>query len=222
MGFNFMSLFVEQPSADNNQKESVAVNQPAPQISVTPSAATNTAAPVPAVNKETTQVNQEILDKLCAHIENFNLPGPDYIELRKAANSEGMMTIPDESVRLQAAFATLKSMHHNFSKDTVLKSIDTYVAELRKQNDIAKAQIESKRKSEVEDRKKEIKEKEKRIEELQQEILSINNELSVMKEDVSATDAECDKNLMEFEFAVNLIISNLESDKVKIVEKLVE
>ena len=42
-----------------------------------------------------------------------------------------------------------------------------------------------------------------------------------MKEDVSATDAECDKNLMEFEFAVNLIISNLESDKVKIAEKLV-
>lgn len=222
MGFNFMSLFVEQPSADNNQKESVAANPPTPQISVTPSVVTNTSVPVPTVNKETTQVNQEILDKLCAHIENFNLPGPDYIELRKAANSEGMMTIPDESVRLQAAFATLKSMHHNFSKDTVLKSIDTYVAELRKQNDIAKAQIESKRKSEVEDRKQEIKEKEKRIEELQQEILSINNELSVMKEDVSATDAECDKNLMEFEFAVNLIISNLESDKVKIVEKLVE
>lgn len=221
MGFNFMSLFVEQPSVDNNQKESVAANLPTPQISVTPSVVTNAAVPVPTVNKETTQANQEILDKLCAHIENFNLPGPDYIELRKAANSEGMMTIPDESVRLQAAFATLKSMHPNFSKDTVLKSIDTYVAELRKQNDIAKAQIESKRKSEVEDRKKEINEKEKRIEELQQEILSITNELSVMKEGVSATDAECDKNLMEFELAVNLIISNLESDKVKIAEKLV-
>lgn len=216
-----MSLFVEQPSVDNNQKESVAANLPTPQISVTPSVVTNAAVPVPTVNKETTQANQEILDKLCAHIENFNLPGPDYIELRKAANSEGMMTIPDESVRLQAAFATLKSMHPNFSKDTVLKSIDTYVAELRKQNDIAKAQIESKRKSEVEDRKKEINEKEKRIEELQQEILSITNELSVMKEGVSATDAECDKNLMEFELAVNLIISNLESDKVKIAEKLV-
>ena len=221
MGFNFMSLFVEQPSADNNQKESVAANPSTPQISVTPSVVTNTTVPVTTVNKETTQVNQEILDKLCAHIENFNLPGPDYIELRKAANSEGMMTIPDESVRLQAAFATLKSMHPNFSKDTVLKSIDTYVAELRKQNDIAKAQIESKRKSEVEDRKKEIKEKEKRIEELQQEILSITNELSVMKEDVSATDAECDKNISEFEYAVNLIIGNLETDKAKIAEKLV-
>lgn len=221
MGFNFMSLFVEQPSVDNNQKESVAANLPTPQISVTPSVVTNAAVPVPTVNKETTQVNQKILDKLCAHIENFNLPGPDYIELRKAANSEGMMTIPDESVRLQAAFATLKSMHPNFSKDTVLKSIDTYVAELRKQNDIAKAQIESKRKSEVEDRKKEIKEKEKRIAELQQEIVNISTEVSSMKETVAATDAECDKNISEFEYAVNLIVGNLEIDKAKISEKLV-
>lgn len=221
MGFNFMSLFVEQPSVDNNQKESVAANLPTPQISVTPSVVTNAAVPVPTVNKETTQVNQKILDKLCAHIENFNLPGPDYIELRKAANSEGMMTIPDESVRLQAAFATLKSMHPNFSKDTVLKSIDTYVAELRKQNDIAKAQIESKRKSEVEDRKKEIKEKEKRIAELQQEIVNISTEVSSMKETVAATDAECDKNISEFEYAVNLIVGNLETDKAKISEKLV-
>ena len=42
-----------------------------------------------------------------------------------------------------------------------------------------------------------------------------------MKEDVSATDAECDKNISEFEYAVNLIVGNLETDKAKIAEKLV-
>lgn len=219
MSFNIMSLFVEQPASDN--KESNAVSAPVQTVSTSiNSTPANVSGPT-KVSEPTPTVNQDILDKLCAHMENCNIPGPDYIELRKAANSEAMLVIPDEIVRLQAAFATLKSMNPNFTKDIVLNSIDAYIKELRKQNEVAKSQIEAKRKSEVEDKKLEIIEKEKRIAELQQEIINISTEVSTMKETVAITDAECDKNIREFEYAVNLIISNLEADKIKISEKLV-
>lgn len=227
MGFNIMSLFVEQPASDNKESNTApAVNaqvQPATPASTAPTSIPTVSTPSAPANVQVsaTTVNQDILDKLCAHMENCNLPGPDYMELKKAANSEGMLVIPDESVRFQAAFATLKSMHPNFTKDIVLNSIDAYIKELRKQNEVAKSQIEAKRKSEVEDKKLEIAEKEKRIAELQQEIVNISTEVSSMKETVAATDAECDKNISEFEYAVNLIVGNLETDKAKISEKLV-
>lgn len=216
---NILDLFVVKNGNENSQPASTGVehqtittvSQPQPQKE-------NQEVPI---MKNEIHANTEILDKLTGFLSTIQHESPDYMELKKAANSEGMLVIPDESVRFQAAFATLKSMNPNFTKDIVLNSIDAYVKELRKQNEVAKSQIEAKRKSEVEDKKLEIAEKEKRIAELQQEIVNISTEVSSMKETVAATDAECDKNISEFEYAVNLIVSNLETDKAKIEEKLV-
>lgn len=55
-----------------------------------------------------------------------------------------MKVIPDETVRFQAAYATLKSVNPNLTKDIIINSIDTYISEMNKQYDIAIKQIEEK------------------------------------------------------------------------------
>ena len=55
------------------------------------------------------------------------------MQLKKAANSDGMKVIPDETVRFQAAYATLKSVNPNLTKDIIINSIDTYISEMNKQ-----------------------------------------------------------------------------------------
>lgn len=228
MGFDFISLFVEKPTTDNSSKEEKTKaekerttisnnrNVSTDSIKITDVQDANT----PTEN--TNPINTDILDKLCSYLESCDLAGPDYIDLRKAANSDAMKMIPDEAVRFQAAFATMKCMHPTFTKEIVLNSIDSYINEIRKQNDVAKSQIESKRKTEVDDKKVEIEKKQKRISELQSEITALATEVSKMTEEVNVSNSECNKNISEFETAVNIIINNLEADKTKISEKLVD
>lgn len=143
------------------------------------------------------------------------------MQLKKAANSDGMKVIPDEAVRFQAAYATLKSVNPNLTKDIIINSIDTYISEMNKQYDIAIKQIEEKRKINVGDKKRAHEEKAQRIAMLQKEIVELSTEMAKLSDEIKEGDAECDKNVKEFRNAVNVIVSALESDKKKISEKLV-
>ena len=167
------------------------------------------------------EVNQELLNKLCNYLETCKIEGGDYMQLKKAANSDGMKVIPDEAVRFQAAYATLKSVNPNLTKDIIINSIDTYISEMNKQYDIAIKQIEEKRKINVGDKKRIHEEKAQRIAMLQKEIVELSTEMTKLSDEIKEGDAECDKNVKEFRNAVNVIVSALESDKKKISEKLV-
>ena len=211
MAFNIKSLFIE---TDNNKQESKKIEQQIQPSINSQDLSTN-------INNNV-EMNQDILNKLCSFMESCNLPGPDYMELKKATNSEGMKVIPDIGVRFQAAFATLKSMHPNLSKQIILDSIDAYINELQKQNNIAKEQIETKRKKEVIDKQNIIADKETQIKKLQDEIVKISSEMLKMKEEVKNAEDECNKNINEFNASVNLLINNLITDKNKISETLID
>lgn len=225
MGFNIKSLFVVEDTTNKDKteitqdkvehvvkKQEVKVEQPVK------TEGTNTNDESKALTDE---VNHEFLDKLCNYLETCKIEGGDYMQLKKAANSEGMQCIPDESVRFQAAFATLKSVNPNLTKDIILSSIDTYINEMNKQRDIAIDQVEKKRKINVGDKSKAIADKQNQIAELQNQIVKLSTEVSTMKEEVDKADEECNKNAREFTNAVNIIVNALESDKKKISEKLV-
>lgn len=228
MGFNIKSLFVVEDTTNEDNKEIKQDNVKIPEQkqeiktenSQKPTVTTNPDNES-TDNQPTDEVNHEFLDKLCNYLETCKIEGGDYMQLKKAANSEGMKCIPEESVRFQAAFATLKSVNPNLSKDVILSSIDTYIDEMNKQRDIAIEQVEKKRKINVGDKSKVIAEKQKQIAELQNDIVNLSREVSIMAEEVDKADAECDKNAREFTNAVNIIINALESDKKKISEKLV-
>ena len=227
MGFNIKSLFVVEDTATEDNKEIKQDNANIPvQKQEIKAEELNQSVTTEPGNESTDKqpaddVNQEFLDKLCNYLETCKIEGGDYMQLKKAANSEGMKCIPDESVRFQAAFATLKSVNPNLSKEIILSSIDTYINEMNKQRDIAIEQVEKKRKINVGDKSKAIADKQKQIADLQNEIVKLSTEVSTMKEEVDKADEECNKNVREFTNAVNIIVNALESDKKKISEKLV-
>lgn len=228
MGFKIKSLFVVEENTSDNLDRCEEKN-----TSKVDKQPTNTEVKQPVetkqvVNNESKKdlppddnVNQEFLDKLCNYLETCKIEGGDYMQLKKAANSEGMQCISDEAVRFQAAFATLKSVNPNLTKDIILSSIDTYINEMNKQKDIAIEQVEKKRKINVGDKSKAIADKQNQIAELQNQIVKLSTEVSTMKEEVDKADEECNKNAREFTNAVNIIVNALESDKKKISEKLV-
>lgn len=226
MGFNIKSLFVVEEDTTNKDNtentqdkvEHVAKKQEVKLEQPTKVETTNTND---ELKPPTDEVNQEFLDKLCNYLETCKIDGGDYMQLKKAANSDGMQCIPDESVRFQAAFATLKSVNPNLTKDIILSSIDTYINEMNKQRDIAIDQVEKKRKINVGDKSKAIADKQNQITELQNQIVKLSTEVSTMKEEVDKADEECNKNAREFTNAVKIIVNALESDKKKISEKLI-
>lgn len=225
MGFNIKSLFVVEESNTENvdkqeQKNVSTTNIEVKQQVENKSAVSNNKKDLP-VDDGSNKVNQEFLDKLCNYLETCKIEGGDYMQLKKAANSEGMQCIPDEAVRFQAAFATLKSINPNLTKDIIISSIDTYINEMNKQKDIAIDQVEKKRKINVGDKSKAIADKQNQIAELQNQIVKLSTEVSTMKEEVDKAEEECNKNAREFTNAVNIIVNALESDKKKITEKLV-
>lgn len=225
MGFNIKSLFVVEESNTENvdkqeQKNVSTTNIEVKQQVENKSAVSNNKKDLP-VDDGSNKVNQEFLDKLCNYLETCKIEGGDYMQLKKAANSEGMQCIPDEAVRFQAAFTTLKSINPNLTKDIIISSIDTYINEMNKQKDIAIDQVEKKRKINVGDKSKAIADKQNQIAELQNQIVKLSTEVSTMKEEVDKAEEECNKNAREFTNAVNIIVNALESDKKKITEKLV-
>lgn len=227
MGLNILSLFVENADEIKQTKEkenNSSINEGKKEIvnSTNNETVTNNTSTVTntTINTNTDDI-KNILDKLCKHLESCDLPTPDYMDLKKAANSESMQVIPDESVRFQAAFATLKSMYPQFTKDIVINSIDSYINELNKQKDIAFNQIETKRKSQVEDKSTVIKEKENQIAKLQDEIVKLSTEVNIMKVEVTNADNECNKNKSDFNTAVTTIIDKLNIDKKSLTEKLI-
>lgn len=169
-------------------------------------------------NKE--GVNQVILNRLRSFLERCMEDG-DYIKLKNAVNSDGMKVIPDEVVRFQAAYATLKSINLNLTKDNIIYSIDTYISDMNDQYNIALKQIKEKRKVTVEVKKKIHEEKAQKIAMLQNEIVELSVEMKKLSDEIKEGEIECDKYLREFADAVNVIISALESDKKKISENLV-
>ena len=60
-------------------------------------------------------------------IEDNDLPGPDFLELVRVANSYDESLAKDKPTAIKLAFQSLRGIYSGFSKDIILKSIDTYV-----------------------------------------------------------------------------------------------
>ena len=128
--FNIKSLFVEETNTEEVKDTTVETsnnsnNKPNVESNISTSNVQSPAS-IPSdasVNSGKEEVNQELLNKLCNYLETCKIEGGDYMQLKKAANSDGMKVIPDETVRFQAAYATLKSVNPNLTKDIIINSI---------------------------------------------------------------------------------------------------
>ena len=154
-------------------------------------------------------INQQLLDKLCKRLEEKNLPGPDYMELKTAMNDDFIKdAVPDETKRFGIAFKTLQATAPTLTKQHVLNSIDTYISYLNSWKQEAIDDINNKR-SEVAGKKQEI----DKLTQQMNELLKRRNELQV---EVDETENKCNKNENDMVNAVNFLVTKLTEDKNKI------
>lgn len=202
------SAFVtEIPDENPAQVETVAVTSP--KIVVTPT------VQVPGVIEG--QVNDDLLQKLCQVMEDCNLPGPDYLELKNVANNDDMKrTVPDEVQRFMVAFITMKSSNPEMSKERVIKSIDEYIGMMENERKTGHEQLQCIWNERVDTQRVLVENAEKRIAELRKELQEQIAFVQNKNNEIAAASNECNINKANFDATVDFLVKNLSDDKVKL------
>jgi hypothetical protein len=172
------------------------------------------------------EVNQKMVDELCTVLDEQNLPGPDYIEVRNAANALKEV-LADDNQALKTAYITIRTTHPDFNKDIVLKSIDSYVKIIENERQQGKKSLATKRDKEIRTREetiakaieaiaawqKEIEEKEKQINTLRTQIAKNNENITALRGEISNAEVLIQKQDLDFNASVDFMLLKLNNDK---------
>ena len=200
---------------EKNVKQEATVTQTSSQPMFTVSSA-------PASNVIEGQVDDELLQKLCQVMEDSNLPGPDYLELKNVANNDEMKkAMPNEIQRLTVAFITMKSNTPEMTRERVLNSIDSYVEMMEKERQTGHAQLEAIWQERVETQKAAVVEAEKQIVEMQNKLSELVSFVQNKTNEIAAATNECNINKANFDATVDFLVKNLADDKAKLTNVLV-
>lgn len=198
----------------------VTVQQVVPQT-VVQSQPTVSVQPVQGNGQVVGQVDANILENLCTVLDEKNLPGPDYLELKSAANDAVMQkAIPDETARFTCAYISMKVNAPHLNKEVIINSIDKYVEYLEAERQSGLNELAIKWKEEVDD-------KEALVDTAQKELLELQEALNAKIKFISETTAEittsknqCTVSKANFNATVDYVINNLNTDKTKLNEIL--
>jgi hypothetical protein len=175
-----------------------------------------------SMNPQVGSPNQKTIEALCSLIEERNMPGPDFQELKNASNALAMM-MPDETQRFKTAFITLQSTNPTFTKEVVLNSIDAYVGIIEEERKKGIAALAEKRKKEVEEpqRNMEYISKERadllnQIEQLQTEIAKKSDALGKLQLKLQEAEATIDKQTKDFNASADFMVHQFQTDKAKL------
>ena len=167
------------------------------------------------------QVNDELLQKLCQAMEDSNLPGPDYLELKNVANNDDMKrAMPDEIQRLTVAFITMKSSNPEMTKERVITSIDEYINMMENERKVGHEQLQVIWNEKVESRKQVVANAEQRIAQIQTELKELVTFVQNENNEIASAINECNINKANFDTTVDFLVNNLMSDKNKLSNAL--
>lgn len=201
--------------AETNTKQDVVPSQQTGQPMFTVTA-------TPTTHVIEGQVNDDLLQKLCQAMEDSNLPGPDYLELKNVANNDEMKkAMPNEIQRLTVAFITMKSSTPEMTRDRVLNSIDSYIQMMENERKTGHAQLETIWQERVESQRQAVTEAEERIVKLQKELGELVSFVQNKTNEIAAATNECNINKANFDATVDFLVKNLADDKAKLTNVLV-
>lgn len=167
-------------------------------------------------------VNDELLQKLCQVMEDSNLPGPDYLELKNVANNEEMKkAIPNEVQRLAVAFITMKSSNAQMTKERVLTSIDEYIKMMENERVNGHKQLNDIWDEKVISQKEAVSNAEQKISQLQTELQELLQFVQIKNNEIATASNECNINKANFDATVDFLVNNLKEDKIKLTNTLI-
>lgn len=174
-------------------------------------------------------IDSDIMSKLCVILDEANIEGPDYQELKSGADQMAIAGIADPGARMIAAFIGLKVGYPSLTKKHVLDSIDFYVQTIENERQVGLEQLALKRKTNVEDKKTSIQgsvnaiaDMKKQIEELQKQINTMTTSINTTNNEIILASRECDQKEADFNRTIDEIINILRTDKQQIITVLPE
>lgn len=167
------------------------------------------------------QVDDALLQKLCQAMEESNLPGPDYLELKNVANNDEMKkAMPNEIQRLTVAFITMKSSSPDMTRDRVLNSIDAYINMMEKERKVGHEQLDQIWQERVESQRSAVLEAETEIANIQKKLQELSQFVQTKNNEIAAASNECNINKANFDATVDFLVNNLAEDKAKLTNAL--
>lgn len=168
------------------------------------------------------QVDDALLQKLCQAMEESNLPGPDYLELKNVANNDEMKkAMPNEIQRLTVAFITMKSSSPDMTRDRVLTSIDTYINMMENERKTGHEQLDQIWQERVESQRSAVIEAEAEIANIQKKLQELVQFVQKKNHEIAAASNECNINKANFDATVDFLVNNLAEDKAKLTNVLI-
>lgn len=166
-----------------------------------------------------TEVNNVKKKRLWETLIKRNLPGPDMLELKSYSASLESMGLSQEK-RYEAAFKMLKAQYPDFTKEKLLKSIDTYISYVNEEIESGRNQYAAKRKQTIGTQQKNldnmVKENnhiEQQLIELQKKNKELTNEIEKLKAEITVATKEIAHDEQVFINSANSVICDLMTDR---------
>ena len=142
-----------------------------------------------------------------------NIPGLDYIEFKQAI--EKMKNLPiDESAKILTTYSIFETQ--GCTKSVLLKSIDTYINLINKEQENFNAEMQASYNEKVAGKKAEIEKSQKEIENLTKKIVELNQFIELTSKETQAEEIKLKTADASFKQSAQKVISVLQSDKEKI------
>lgn len=163
----------------------------------------NSAVPISDNNVE---VNDELLDKIEKEIRGADLPGPDYLELKEAAEEKSLIQDePDEGKRWRQAYRNMRVFfpQANITKDKILQAIDHYIEIVDREKKIGLQELEEARRKNV------IKEQED-SDRLGQEILNLESQIKIKRQEKEEKDRKIQESRNKYDGQEKIFVKTIE------------
>ena len=172
-------------------------------------------------NSEISEIDEGVLDNIIAMLDEKNLPGPDYLELKKAANDEVLLqSIPDEKMRFSVSYTTLKAASPSLSKKQILQSLLTYIQYIEDERERGTEQFNKLWQDQVVAREEAIEKAKAEIAELEAKLEKLKTFAQEQEGQVVAVKADCGRKKKEFNATVDYMIGKLRMDGAKLEDAL--
>lgn len=149
-------------------------------------------------------------------IEDNDLPGPDFLELVRVANSYDESLAKDKPTAIKLAFQSLRGIYSGFSKDIILKSIDTYVKLIEDEKARVAETVKNERTIHVDGAKKQLKDIDANIAKFEAEIERLKAQREPIQNGVSAAEQRINEFEQNALTAITEVVDDLKANKAEI------
>lgn len=174
----------------------------------------------PVVNSDGTiqgQLDNKLFEQLCEVVEESNIPGPDYVELTKAAQNDAIKAvIPDENARFMTAYISIKATAPQLTKKVVLDSIDSYVKILENERKNGLEELHTKWIENVENPENEVTAAQEEIVTLQKKLQDKIQFVAEQKTKIANAKNEHNIKKANFNYTFDVFVKKLLDDKAQL------